>query len=107
MVTSKEARVYKASVARTLPHPLLRGPVAVSIDWYRGRKSGDLDKRLGVVLDALQGVLYENDNQIVELTARRFDAPGNPRIVVRVSPVGAIQQELTPAGAGHSRGEEG
>lgn len=94
MVTSKEARVYKASVARTIARPLFTGPVTVSIDWYRGRKSGDLDKRLGVVLDALQGVLYENDSQIVELTARRFDDPGNPRIVVRVQPVGAVQESL-------------
>jgi Holliday junction resolvase RusA-like endonuclease len=35
--------------------------------------------------NALQGVLYSNDSQIVEIIARRFDDKSNPRIVVRVS----------------------
>lgn len=83
MVTSKEAREYKALIAvlgdsKKLP----AGPVRLTIDWYRERKSGDLDKRLGVCLDALQGVLYDNDSQITELIARRHDDPTNPRIVV-------------------------
>lgn len=91
MVTSKEARDYKARIALTVRDRKHAGPVKISLDWYRGRRSGDLDKRIGVVLDALQGVLYENDSQIVELAARRFDAPGNARIVVRVTPV-ALEQ---------------
>lgn len=91
MVTSKEARDYKAKVAKVGDSFLLRGDVRVELDWYRGRKSGDLDKRIGVALDALQGVFYNNDSQVVELRARRFDDPTSPRIVVTVT---QLEEEL-------------
>ena len=88
MVTSRAARDYKqcarALIARV---PLLTGPVRVSVVWYRSRKAGDLDKRLGVLLDALQGTCYENDGQIVELRATRSDAdPKHPRVEVTLTP---------------------
>lgn len=91
MVVSTEARRYKEMVDRLLKARRLRpiakpGGVIVGLDWFRGRKAGDLDKRLGVLLDAMQGTAYENDGQIVELHARRFDDPGNGRVVVIVSP---------------------
>ena len=83
MLTSKEARDYKARVALIGgKNKMPDGPVRLTIDWYRERKAGDLDKRIGVVLDALQGVLYDNDSQITEIVARRHDDKGNPRIVV-------------------------
>ena len=83
MLVSSEARKYKERVAllggrQKLPD----GPVKLTIDWYRECKSGDLDKRIGVLLDALQGVLYDNDAQIVEIIARRHDDKNNPRVVV-------------------------
>lgn len=76
MVTSAAAREYKQKIPW-----LCRGrtmiaaptPVKVSVRWYREIRSGDLDKRLGVVLDALQGVAYQNDSQVVELHAYRAD----------------------------------
>jgi Holliday junction resolvase RusA-like endonuclease len=78
MVTSKEAREYKKYVAdqcllhrvRLVPAPQ---PVAISITWFREQRSGDLDKRLGIALDALQGSAYDSDSQIVELHALRFE----------------------------------
>lgn len=87
MVTSKAAREYKATVAlhcvakqvKRIASPL---PVRLSVSWYRGRKSGDLDKRIGVLLDALQGLGYDNDAQIVSLHAERYDCKANPRIEV-------------------------
>lgn len=78
MVTSREARAYKEAIPRLAGRQtLILAPtqVAISIVWYRAMKSGDLDKRVGVVLDALQGVLYENDRQIVELHAYRAEDP--------------------------------
>ncbi len=59
--------------------------VAVSVTWYRGRKAGDLDKRLGILLDALQSVAYENDSQVVEIRAFRLDHdPEHARVDVTV-----------------------
>jgi crossover junction endodeoxyribonuclease RusA len=91
MVLSREAREYKTMVSllgqmsRATPFP--KGtPVRVEMFWHRGRKSGDLDKRLGVLLDALQGVAYENDSQIVEIAARRDDVPYAFAVVVHVRP---------------------
>lgn len=87
MVTSKAAREYKAAVALFGAKRKISGPVHVEIRWYRGRKSGDLDKRIGIALDALQGVAYETDAQIVRLTADRLDTdPHWPRIIVYVNP---------------------
>jgi crossover junction endodeoxyribonuclease RusA len=90
MVTSKEARKYKenaaifATIAKMRP---LDGPVSLTVVWFRSRKSGDLDKRLGVLLDALQGTCYHSDAQITELHAHRSDAdPEFPRVVITISP---------------------
>lgn len=78
MVTSKAARDYKAAVldycvARGLPMWADSTPIGIEVDWYRARRSGDLDKRLGVLLDALQGCVYQNDSQVVEIHAKRLD----------------------------------
>jgi crossover junction endodeoxyribonuclease RusA len=92
MVLSREAREYKAMVAtlaqmsRAKPFPL-GTPVRFQMHWHRGRKSGDLDKRLGVLLDALQGVAYENDSQIVEIAATRDDVPYAFAVVVHITPL--------------------
>jgi crossover junction endodeoxyribonuclease RusA len=74
MVVSSEAVGYKAIVAvLAREFEPLTGPVAVSIDVYRPAKRRDLDNCLKVVLDALQGHLYVNDDQIVEIQAHRFE----------------------------------
>lgn len=95
MVKSGAARGYQAGVAAQVmlngwlgrTGVLFSGPVWVSIVWYRGRKSGDLDKRLGVLLDALQGSVYANDSQIVKLWAERLEDKANPRVEVTVCAV--------------------
>lgn len=89
MVTSKEAREYKAAVAQFGSRRKIPGPVIIHISWWRGRKSGDLDKRIGVLLDALQGVAYDNDAQITTIHAERYDDPKWPRIIAYVYPVAA------------------
>lgn len=94
MVTSAAARTYKARVAQLRGYGVHTGPVAIDIAWYRGRKSGDLDKRIGVVLDALQGVLYDNDSQIVAIHATRHEDASNPRIEVEVAPAPLALSEV-------------
>lgn len=87
VVTSAEARSYKLEVAYLAKHvgiEKLGGPVVVFVDIYRPRRVGDLDNRLKVLLDALQGVAYDNDSQVVEVHARRFDDKQNPRAELEV-----------------------
>lgn len=69
---SPEARRYKVLVWNQLKAekiPVLDGPVAVSIWWSRTARRGDLDGRLKVALDALNGVAWTDDRQISELHA--------------------------------------
>jgi len=88
-ILSREARDYCATVkglafAQGVRVPLT-GEVAVSILWTRERRSGDLDGRLKIVLDALQGAAYVNDSQIVAIDARRQDRDkGEPGLVVEI-----------------------
>ncbi len=84
---SDEARKYRRGVQmRALTQGLkpLAGPVCVSIALYRPARRGDLDNSLKVLLDALRGVAFQDDSQVEELHARRFEDKYNPRAVVSV-----------------------
>lgn len=90
VLLSQEAREYKSAVATRMlvaRVTMIRPPakVKVSVVWYRGRRAGDLDKRLGVLFDAIQGTAYENDAQITEIHARREEDREHPRIELEVS----------------------
>jgi Holliday junction resolvase RusA-like endonuclease len=65
----------------------MTGRIAVTMHVYRPRKSGDLDNRTKAVLDCLQGVVYLDDAQIVELHTYRHDDKLNPRVEVTISEV--------------------
>jgi Holliday junction resolvase RusA-like endonuclease len=80
MILSDVARAYKTAVAmlvggairpitagRQWPLFPLAQPVALEIWWYRLFAAGDVDKREGVLLDALQGTLYAKDAQVAHL----------------------------------------
>lgn len=93
MLLSSEARAYKQLVFATLDaHGVKPLPadavVSVKIDWWRSRRAGDLDKRLGVVLDALQGTVYVSDAQITHLEAFWHDSKGTAALVVTIKAVG-------------------
>lgn len=86
-ILSAEARAYKVGVllrARTQGMTPLDGPVCVSVTVYRPRRIGDLDNVLKGLLDALRGVAYADDKQVVEIHARRLDDAANPRVEVTV-----------------------
>ncbi len=56
-------------------HEPLTGDLVVSVDVYRPQKRGDLDNRLKVLLDCMNDVVFQDDEQIVEIHARRFEQP--------------------------------
>lgn len=58
------------------------GEVCVRLDFYRPRRSGDLDNLLKVTLDALIGYAYWDDAQVTEIHARRGDDKADPRVEV-------------------------
>jgi crossover junction endodeoxyribonuclease RusA len=86
-VTSEEARAYKQEVgyrARTAGLTPLQGDVILRLDIYRPRKVGDLDNRIKLLIDSLNGFAWGDDSQIVEIHARRFDDKKQPRVDVTI-----------------------
>jgi crossover junction endodeoxyribonuclease RusA len=87
MYKAASSRSYRALVApicrKALRTPFTK-PVSVQVIWYRARKSGDLDNRLKVLLDSIQGMLYTDDSLIYYIEAERRDDPDHPRMVVIV-----------------------
>lgn len=88
LIVSDEARRYKltlAMLARCDGVRPLTGPVRVDLRVFRARKSTDLDNRIKILLDSMQGVFFENDSQVVELHAYLDDDRHEPRIEVSVT----------------------
>lgn len=63
------------------------GPVSVTIEIFRPLKSGDLDNRIKAILDGLNGNAWLDDDQVLEIVARRFDDKNDPRAVVTITPL--------------------
>jgi Holliday junction resolvase RusA-like endonuclease len=80
VVTSPEAKAYKEAIRLLVRCEMLLGRVAVNISVFRRAKRGDLDNYQKILLDSLEGILYENDDQITEIHAYRYDDPENPRV---------------------------
>src|ERR1044071_68427 len=103
MHLSAEARAYKQVVALTAGSalrpiaangewPIYGRTVALLLElrWFRSRRAGDLDKRIGVLLDALQGTIFATDAQLQEIHAFRAEAAdGIGRVDVLVRPAAA------------------
>ena len=97
VLLSAEGRQYKQDVAAAwLKRPVAARtrydaptPLAVTLEWHRGRKAGDLDNRLKPVWDALAGLAFENDSQIAEIHAKRCESPRDPYILVTITPTTA------------------
>lgn len=85
MVVSAEARAYKATVRTALLKAGVRpldGAVTLTVRLYRPQKSGDLDNRLKVLGDSLNGLAWHDDEQVVEIHAYRLDDKARPRVEV-------------------------
>lgn len=96
-ILSRDGRLWKAKAAAIAVAADLHthdGAVAVELAWYRGRRSGDLDNRVKVVLDVLRGLAYHDDKQVVELHAYRHDDKRNPRVEITITPLAQGQREV-------------
>lgn len=63
------------------------GAVSLTLRFYRPRRSGDLDNRIKIVQDALNGIAWVDDKQICELHVYRFEDKRNPRVEAEISEV--------------------
>ncbi len=89
-VLSEAARNYKLEVGLTNLHCTpYKGPVSVTLHIYRPRKVSDLDNRIKVAIDSVQGIAFEDDKQIVQIHAYRHDDKLNPRVEMTIEEVAA------------------
>jgi crossover junction endodeoxyribonuclease RusA len=86
IVVTDEARAYKQEIALLLRACIpLEGDVSVNFTVFRPAKRGDLDNYNKIMFDALQGLCYYNDNQIVEIHSYRKYDKDNPRVEILIS----------------------
>jgi Holliday junction resolvase RusA-like endonuclease len=84
---SEEAQNYKAGVKWKALHQGMQpmsGELALYVNVYRQQKRGDLDNYAKVLGDALNGVAYHDDSQVVELHMWRHDDRKSPRVEVEI-----------------------
>lgn len=84
-VLSDAGRRFKSDVAVLAilqGAKILTGDLSVTFRVFRPKKIGDLDNRLKISQDALKGICFEDDRQIIELHGFRFDDAMNPRIEI-------------------------
>jgi crossover junction endodeoxyribonuclease RusA len=90
MRKSRKAKEYYKLVsweARLKGIEPLDGDVIVVLQVYRAQRSGDLDNKIKPLLDALQGVAFHDDKQVIEIHAFRYDDKDNPRVEVVIKGV--------------------
>lgn len=81
----QEAVAWEAKLAGFKPDNLLAGEIGVSLTFYLPtRRKIDLDNLSKAVLDGMNGVVYEDDQQTVELRIRKFYRPSAPGVRVRI-----------------------
>lgn len=84
-ITSAKGRKFKSDIAvlaKRQGAKILTGDLSVTFRVYRPKKTGDLDNRLKISQDALKGICFCDDKQIIEIHAFRFDDKANPRIEI-------------------------
>ena len=89
VLLTKTAREYTASIQGLCAAQgckAINAPkdIDVEIVWYRAQRRGDVDKRGAVLLDALQGIAYDNDSQIRSYLIIREEDKLSPRMEVQI-----------------------
>ena len=89
IVVTPEAKAYKQTVFYKLrEYEPLRGDVGVNYTVFRPAKRGDLDNYTKIMFDALNGLVWLDDMQVVEIMSYRADDKLNPRVEILVYEVG-------------------
>lgn len=88
-VVSAEATAYKRAAGlecrRQNPYGRpLTGDVVLRLKVFRPRRAGDLSNRIKVLEDALIGIAFVDDSQVVRIEAERHDDKANPRVEIEV-----------------------
>lgn len=68
----RDAAQMAAMVARAR---MIEGPVSIMVDVYVSGRRGDADNYLKAAEDALNGIAYEDDRQIVDARVRVHKVP--------------------------------
>lgn len=80
---SSAAAVYKKE-CHYIIHSVQKHPtdaeLELNIKWYRKALRGDIDGILKCFLDALEGLIWEKDSQIMKITIEKLHDKKNPRI---------------------------
>lgn len=90
MVLQKKYRDSKAALAKEMwvlnsPNKPATEEVSVNVIFYFGnKKKNDIDNCLKILLDAAEGILFENDSQITELHVFKEYDKKNPRTEISV-----------------------
>jgi Holliday junction resolvase RusA-like endonuclease len=70
------------------------GPVFARIAFVWPTEAGDIDGPIKLTLDAMQGVVYENDRQVKRLEVERRKDPLRPRVEIHVEDLPGTQLAL-------------
>jgi len=100
--TSNRTRDWENQVATAAflamdGRPPLEGPVAVVLWLWRGdRRKADADNCEKAVLDACNGVVWVDDDQVIEMHRYKVVDRDNPHVGIRVWPV--VEKNLVRRG---------
>ncbi len=84
-----EARAWKEMTTLTarlqMEGATLSGAVGIEVHYFFPTRRGDLDNRFKALQDALNGVVWEDDQQIVEIHAyKHFAGKEEPHVDLKV-----------------------
>ncbi len=84
--TAKEAIGWEAR--SQYPGEPLPGPLKVTVDlFWPDRRKHDIDNGLKLLLDALTGIVWEDDDQVSDLRVRKAIDQVEPRVEVEVQAI--------------------
>ena len=81
----KHAVSWLATIAmKQAGYGMIISGVGVWLKFYFKTMGSDIDNCIKAILDAMTGIAYKNDTQILKLYAEKFKEPANPRTEVTI-----------------------